>query len=87
MEVTGKITDGKYTMTTNGKPGAPAGKYKVTVNTIVATPTGSNPIGSGAPPPAAAPPQRQANEKYETVGLTPLTITIPSSSYDLALDR
>jgi hypothetical protein len=28
----GKIEDGKYTIKTGGKPGAPPGKYKVTVS-------------------------------------------------------
>jgi hypothetical protein len=29
----GKVTDGTYLLTTNGRPGAPAGWYKVMVNT------------------------------------------------------
>jgi len=89
MEVKGKISDGSYSMTTNGKPGAPAGSYKVTVNTMVAAAGDSSPISSGTPPPGgAAGPQRQANPKYETLGPTnDLTIDVPSSNYDLKLTR
>ena len=40
-------TDGTYSLTTNGKPGAPAGWYKVTVN-ATELPESSNPFGGKA---------------------------------------
>jgi len=87
-QITGKIdSDSKFKMTTNGKAGVPAGKYKVTVNTIVAQTTGAGDPMPAKPGAAAAPPQRQANEKYESADKTDLLVTVPSENYDLKLTR
>jgi hypothetical protein len=47
-EPAGEIgSDGTYTLSTNGKPGAPPGWYKVTVN-ATSVPDSSNPFGGKA---------------------------------------
>jgi hypothetical protein len=47
-EPVGQIeSDGSYSLTTNGKPGAPPGWYKVTVN-ATSVPESSNPFGGKA---------------------------------------
>lgn len=67
--------DGSYTLTTNGKSGAPAGDYKVTVTTNV--PTATPYTGKPVPP------------KYGVAASTPLKKTVTSGSaentYDLEL--
>jgi predicted small lipoprotein YifL len=71
----GQIKNGEYTIYTSGKEGAPEGKYKVTVTPSM-VPTG----GKG-------PPTAPFNKKYRDVQSTPLTIDVPSASYDLKLDK
>jgi len=82
LNIVGKIgADGTYKMTTNGKTGAPKGKYKVTVYTMIASSSPVAPDISKAPPP----PKRKVNAKYESPDATDLTIEVPSASYDLNL--
>ena len=71
--------NGEYQVFTDGKPGAPVGKYKVTV-------TPSMVPQAGGPPPA--PPY---NARYSNSQATPLTIEVKSSAaagaYDLKLTK
>src|SRR5262245_42997145 len=60
---------GKFTIYTGGKPGAPLGKYKVTVTMPMVPPPG----GSDKPPP---PP---FNAKYASVSTTNLTFEVIES--------
>lgn len=74
----GKIEpDGSYTLSTDGKSGAPAGKYKVVVNTMV-PPTGDAKVVKATP----------VNQKYTTPD-SPLRVEVVASpspgAYDLKL--
>jgi len=73
-------SDGSYTIKTNGKPGAPLGKYKVTVSMPPADPN--------VPPPAKAPP-RPFNVSFEGPDSTTLQLEVVASpspgQYDLKL--
>jgi hypothetical protein len=83
--------DGTYTLTTAGRPGAPAGWYRVTVNTEVpgmgmTTPDPNRPgvsLGSGMPV--------QIDPKYKDVSKTDLLYEVVASpapgAYDLKLLR
>jgi hypothetical protein len=72
-------SDGTYTISTAGKPGAPAGKYKVTVTPSM-MPTGGN-----------APPAPPFNAKYTDPAKTTLEIEVrenaPAGAYDLKLEK
>jgi hypothetical protein len=77
---TGTISaSGEYKISSDGKPGAPLGKYKATVTPLMAAPT-----GGGAP---ALP----YNAKYSSVKSSPLSIEVVSSpapgAYDLKLTK
>jgi len=78
---TGKIeSDGTYTLMTDGKPGAPAGWYKVIVNTetpgMSATTPGETP-GKAAPlNPTQGP---KIDPKYKDVAKTPITKEVVAS--------
>ena len=90
---TGMIdSDGSYTVATEGKKGAMAGKYKVTISTMLPpgadVPEASGGIKpgtgtSGAPKPAVA-----VNPKYLSPTSSTITIDVPSTAgYDLKLDK
>jgi len=66
---------GDYKIFTGGKEGAPSGKYKVTVTPSM-VPTGGKSM-----------PSTPFNAKYSDVKTTPLTIDVPSGSYDLKLTK
>jgi len=68
--------DGTYTLTYQGKPGAPAGTYKVVVNS-------SEPSNPKDP---YSVPKSSINSKYNTAESTTLSVTVPSGNYDLKLD-
>jgi len=85
--------EGTYKITTNGKEGAPLGRYKVTVSTMV-------PPGSDVPAPSSTPikkdkgPRPQGstvpvNFRYLSPDSSPLTIEVvadpQSGAYDLKL--
>jgi hypothetical protein len=69
--------DGRFSALTNGKPGVPAGWYKVI---LTATLPGANPNEQSP---------RVMNRRYETEATTPLAIEVvanpPPGSYDLKL--
>jgi hypothetical protein len=67
---TGEVVDGKFKIMTQGKPGAPAGAYKVTVNSSE-IPDSTKVTEFKNPIP----------EKYREAAKTPLTIEVPSASY------
>ena len=75
--------DGSYTLTTNGKAGAPAGWYKVTVSTRTPPKEGA----TSAPAESAV----YIDPVYSDTKLTPLSrevIDSPESGwYDLKLDQ
>jgi len=87
----GKITDGSYTITTEGKPGAPAGHYKVTVQAdtpgigggtqVDPNPKGAAPLNPGG--------NSQVNPMYKDAKQTDLAKEVkadaPSGHYDLKL--
>jgi hypothetical protein len=82
----GHVQDGKYELTTRGKKGAPAGRYKVVVL--------SNQFsGEGAPKATATKevPRSFINIKYTTVGTTPLSKEVVANpapdAYDLKLTK
>jgi hypothetical protein len=70
--------DGTYTIATDGRSGAPVGKYKVTVTPSMV------PTGSG-PPPAPF------NAAYQSARTTTLAIEVvsapPAGAYDLKLQK
>jgi len=81
-EPIGDIDDqGEYTLTTNGKPGAPVGWYKV----IVPASVPQNPKD------AYSMPRWLVNEKYLDANKTPLEVEVtetpPAGAYDLKLAR
>jgi hypothetical protein len=87
-------TDGTYKMTTNGKDGAPVGRYKVTVSTMM--PPGSDvPDATGGgkkpTPPKEANPAVKIDSRYISPKTTTLKVEVsenPSSgAYDLKLER
>jgi len=88
-------SDGSYKIQTNGKPGAPLGKYKVTVSVL----SGGGDSAAEADPAnmkagATGGPKEQAkpyNPRFESPSDTPLTIDVTASpspgAYDLKLTR
>jgi hypothetical protein len=76
---TGKIeSDGKYSLTTDGKTGAPAGHYKVIVNTQ--TPgMGMTTPGDPSKPAPLTPQGPQVDPKYSDVAKTPITKEVVAS--------
>jgi hypothetical protein len=66
---------GNYKIFTDGKEGAPEGKYKVTVTRSMMPSSGTTK------------PSTPFNSKYSNVNTTPLTIDVPSGNYDLKLDK
>jgi hypothetical protein len=93
---TGQIqSDGTYSLMTDGRSGAPAGKYKVMIATT--TPGMGGPVEvDPKKPPQLAPlnPQGQGpeiNEKYKSASTTDLTKevspTASAGAYDLQLSR
>ena len=77
--------DGRYRMTTNGKPGVPAGKYKVTVHMAPPTTTEADPSKIG--PSGSNPPPRPFNARYDDQTRTDLSVDVPGTNFDLRLDR
>lgn len=69
-------SDGTYTISTAGKEGVPAGKYRVTVSPSM-MPSGD---GKSAPP-------RSFNQRFSDARNTPLKFEVPSSNYDLKLTK
>ena len=59
---------GKYTMTTRGKPGVPAGSYSVTVTKISGATTTEGTQGGGAPAQTDEDRLRQMNESMANIG-------------------
>jgi hypothetical protein len=91
---TGEIqSDGSYKLTTGGKPGAPAGKYKVTVTP---TPGKTGEAGDptkmagggpkGGPGTGAAPITGTIPTKYDNPASSDLTIEVTSSTKDYPLN-
>ena len=84
--------DGSYKLKTQGKLGAPAGKYKVTV-TIPAQATQGGSTGSdlAAPPVDEQAPPRLFSQSFESPLQTPLQIEVVASpspgQYDLQLTQ
>jgi hypothetical protein len=79
FEMVGMIgSDGLYTMTTNGKPGVPPGKYKVSIMPPL-SPEGTSDTG------------KLFNSKFESANETPLTVEVTNApnpgQYDLQLTR
>lgn len=87
--------EGTYKVTTNGKEGAPLGRYTVTVSTMV-------PPGADVPPPSGKPVQKDkgsrptgatvpVNPRYLSPDSSKLTIEVvenpQSGAYDLKLVR
>jgi len=70
---------GEYTLSTNGKPGAPLGAYKVTVNST----------GQATPDNTKAKAQNTLNMTYFHADTTPLEANVvkdpPAGAYDLKL--
>ncbi len=79
--------DGTYKMTTDGRAGAPKGKYKVTINTVSAAGAPATDPSKPLVPNQSAgyQPRRLANMRYENQAQTDLIIEVPSPSYDLNL--
>ena len=86
---TGEIqSDGSYKLSTSGKPGAPAGWYKIMVTTSTpgmggaTTPDPNNPQVASLNPQGSGP---QVNDKYKSVSTTDLAKeVVPSGgAYDL----
>jgi hypothetical protein len=85
-------SDGTYTLMTDGKAGAPAGKYKVTIMTTTPGMGGSVEVDPNKPQLGPLNPQGQGpqiNEKYKSVATTDLTKevspTASADAYDLKL--
>jgi hypothetical protein len=75
-------SDGTYTLYTNGKPGAPPGKYKVAISTMV--PPG--PEVTMDEKPHAGPPINRKYNSPDSSGLTREVVADPSpDQYDLKL--
>ena len=85
--------EGTYKVTTNGKDGAPLGRYKVTVSTMV-------PPGADVPPPTSGQKDKRptlpvanvpVNARYSFPNSTNLTIEVvedpQSGAYDLKMVR
>jgi hypothetical protein len=84
LDIKGEIgSDGTYKMTTNGKPGVPAGKYKVVVNTVVAKATTD--VIPTTPTGVAPPPKSKVNARFEDPTQTPLTVEVPQGPFDLKM--
>ncbi len=91
---TGTIAvDGTFKVVTEGRPGAPVGRYKVTV---LPGPAGAGAGGDpanmkGAPPPTASPLGRVLNPKYEDPSTTDLIIEVaatpPPDGYKLPVSK
>jgi len=86
--------DGHYKLTTAGKPGAPMGKYKVTIG--VPPPEGamganSDPSAMKGPPKASTAPPIAINQKYQSEATTDLTVEVKDKGspgdYDLTLTK
>ena len=79
---TGTIdSSGTFTIITDGKPGVPLGKYKITVTPSMVPPTGG----------AKGPPVSSIDRKYQDIAQTPLTFEVVANAepghYDLKLDK
>ena len=85
--------DGSYKLTTNGKEGAPVGRYKVTISTKM--PPGSDVPditgGGGKKPPPLETSSVKIDSRYSSLKTTPLKVEVsekpPSGEYDLKLLR
>ena len=76
----GTIANGEYKIFSDGKPGAPLGKYKATVTPLMVPPKGG-----------AAAPATPYSAKYSDSKQTPLSIEVVSNpaagAYDLKLKK
>jgi len=76
----GKIdNEGNYTLMTDGRAGAPAGHYKVTVNTEMPGMAATTPGDPGKPAPLTPPGGVKIAPKYKDVSQTPLTREVVTS--------
>jgi len=80
-------SDGSYKLKTNGKDGAPAGKYKVTVTMPAAAATSGTGGDLAAPPAATKERPKLFNPTFESPLDTPLQVEVPSGPFDLKLTR
>jgi len=77
---TGKIgSDGTYTLTTDGKAGAPAGHYKVTVTAQTPGMSATPPGEVGKPAPLTPTQGPKFDPKYSNEAQTPLTREVLTS--------
>jgi len=89
----GAVADGVYKLTTDGKSGAPVGKYKVSYSSPAPAgfATGDPSSLGSAPPPAARPRENLVAPKYEGIGTTDMIIEVVASpspgTYDLKFTR
>jgi len=81
LQPLGKVTDGTYTLETDGKPGAPLGAYRVTVSAIKPS----------TPEDGYKPPVWAASQDYLDQNKSGLTLTVvetpPPGAYDIALTK
>jgi len=79
--------DGSFKLATGGKPGAPLGKYKVTLTPAPALP----PEPTSATPPKATKIEKNVHPKYENPEKTDLTIEVvnppPAGGYELKFTK
>jgi len=85
---TGQIgPDGTYTVSTAGRSGAPAGWYKVTVQTKTAGMGGTTPVTGATEAPALVAPTAEIDAKYSDPSKTDLRVEVVASpqanAYDL----
>jgi hypothetical protein len=76
--------DGKFTLNTNGQPGAAAGKYKVVIRLPAGKGKGDSPTGGlGAGDPENKPADQHVPGPFADRATTPLTAEVKSSSNKL----
>jgi hypothetical protein len=76
---------GNYKMTTNGKPGVPAGKFKVVISQLMAA--GADLSKGIAEPGSAQGPQSVVDSKFEREDTTPLLVDVPAGPFDLTCTK
>jgi hypothetical protein len=89
---TGDIqSDGSYKLSTGGKPGAPVGKYKVTVIPTLAKSEAGDPSNmaggkAGPPKPTAGPMTSMIPQKYDSAVASDITIEVTASTKDYPIN-
>jgi hypothetical protein len=73
--------NGNYKMTTNGKAGVPAGKYKVVIGQLI--PTATDPSKGVAAVGSVESPKSVVDPKFEREDTTTLTVDVPAGPFDL----